>query len=129
MAAGKELVLCLRVRLLEGHKLARKDLTSADPYCKVWVGPKGMMEAPDRGYYMSTVCSSKLNPSWKSATKINQKTKERQKKFKEFMLPLSEPQQDNWTFFWKEGTLRSCPNLGLRQSVCAQLHGKCDYPS
>lgn len=97
------MVLCIRVKLKEGKKLAVKDIVSSDPYCKVWVGGKGMIEPPERGLYYSTVCESTVNPVW-GKTKWSGMTKAL---FKEVgagvMLPEKEPVQDSWTFLWKEG--------------------------
>ncbi|MDP2438424.1 MAG: C2 domain-containing protein, partial [archaeon] len=96
-------MLCVRVKLLAGAKLAVKDIRTSDPYAKVWSGPKGMIEPPERGLYISTCQESTLNPTWGEGRKISKMTKDMYKKFKDLMIPLSEPKQDEWTFLWKEG--------------------------
>ena len=81
----RDLVLCLRVKLKSGCKLQpKKFLGAANPYCKVWIGPKGMLEAPEKGYYYSTVAENTINPFWGnpslSKPDINDLTKQLYKK-------------------------------------------------
>ena len=99
----RDLVLCVRVRLLSGAKLAVKDIRTSDPYAKVWVGPKSMLEPPERGLYISTCQESTLNPVWGEGRKISKMTKDLYKTFKDIMIPLTETKQDEWNFLWKEG--------------------------
>jgi hypothetical protein len=102
-AKDRDLVLVIRVWLREGFKLTSKGFFSTDPYCKVWVGPKGMMEPPEKGYYVSTVQENTLSPEWGKG-KASASTKDLFKSVgSEFMIPPTESNQDCWTFLWKEG--------------------------
>jgi hypothetical protein len=124
----RELVLPLRVWLREGHKLVVKDMMSSSPYCKLWVGPKGMMEPPDKGLYYSTVIEGTRNPIWGGKEKPSSYTKDLFKKVgKDVMLPPTESIQDCWTFLWRDGQVLHCQIWHRNSSLADEYMGNVSF--